>query len=487
YMSPEQSRGDVLDGRSDLFSAGVVIHELLTGETLFSGRTIDDILDRIQVRAIPAPSVQREEVPSSLDRVIGRLLERDPAARYQSAADALRDLTRVSYELSVIPTRKDVTELIKSVSAKPDATPGSAGSRSSANRSSAAAASADSVLEAELFRMGVTAGEGTEQSARITHVGTAAGQSAGVDGRAKTLMGHPGSPAEDVTPDGVPNETTGFVRRGRDSKGFTIWEPEEHTQMSAEELSPPVPTRPRWRRPIPWLIAGFLSVAMALTLSLLSSTEDTGERSDGETGSIAGETAAIAGDGSDKASAGNTAGEAAETPTRTATPAVAERPDERADDSTATPSEAAADEDAVALTQLTVNSKPDGASVRLDGKQIGETPLSVEVPADGARHAITLSKKGYDRVKTYVTLRADEPVKVARSLERKVRYGTIDLNVDPWAFVYLNGKRIAETPAIGLRLPVGTHRLKLVNTQLNRTKVVTVTVPGKRPYRFSLR
>jgi serine/threonine-protein kinase len=65
--------------------------------------------------------------------------------------------------------------------------------------------------------------------------------------------------------------------------------------------------------------------------------------------------------------------------------------------------------------------------------------------------------------------------------------GTIALFVEPWADVYFRGRKIARAPIQKLRLPVGTHRLRLVNPVLGIKKSVTVTVPRKQPYRVILK
>ncbi len=92
YMSPEQTRGDRLDGRSDLYSAGVVLWEMLTGRRLFGRGRIQEIFAEIALGGVPAPSELRPEVPPALDHVVGKLLAVDRDDRYRRAEDALADL-----------------------------------------------------------------------------------------------------------------------------------------------------------------------------------------------------------------------------------------------------------------------------------------------------------------------------------------------------------------------------------------------------------
>ncbi|GLC27780.1 bifunctional serine/threonine-protein kinase/formylglycine-generating enzyme family protein [Roseisolibacter agri] len=92
YMSPEQARGDAVDQRTDLWSLGVVLHEMLTGARPFRGGSDAALLHAI-LHAPPEPiAARRPETPERLVRVVERLLRKDPRERYGSAAELLADL-----------------------------------------------------------------------------------------------------------------------------------------------------------------------------------------------------------------------------------------------------------------------------------------------------------------------------------------------------------------------------------------------------------
>jgi hypothetical protein len=92
YMSPEQARGQDLDGRSDVFSLGLVLYEMVTGRQAFAGETTAVVFDGILNRTPRAPSELNSDVPPDLERIIARAIEKDRDARYQGAAELTADL-----------------------------------------------------------------------------------------------------------------------------------------------------------------------------------------------------------------------------------------------------------------------------------------------------------------------------------------------------------------------------------------------------------
>lgn len=102
YMSPEQARGGEVDGRSDIFSLGIITYEMLSGALPFAGATEMAVLHNLHFET-PAP-LKRSEVPAALEQVISRMLEKNVNLRYQSMLDVRRDL-RAFDNASSAPTK----------------------------------------------------------------------------------------------------------------------------------------------------------------------------------------------------------------------------------------------------------------------------------------------------------------------------------------------------------------------------------------------
>jgi eukaryotic-like serine/threonine-protein kinase len=124
YMSPEQARGEKLDARTDLFSFGVVLFEMVTGRQAFPGDTSALVFDAILNRDPASVSALNSLVPQKLEEIIHKALEKDPKLRYQNASDLRTDLLRlkrdtetgrltaVSGHQGVVPARAGVSRKV---------------------------------------------------------------------------------------------------------------------------------------------------------------------------------------------------------------------------------------------------------------------------------------------------------------------------------------------------------------------------------------
>ena len=95
YMSPEQARGERVTRRTDIYSLGVVFHELLTGRSLHGSAEGPDLLEAVRAGRVEPPSTFVRELPAELEEIVMKALARDPAERFQTARDVASAISRV--------------------------------------------------------------------------------------------------------------------------------------------------------------------------------------------------------------------------------------------------------------------------------------------------------------------------------------------------------------------------------------------------------
>ena len=117
YMSPEQVGGHPVDHRSDIFSLGSMLYEMVTGQPAFSGVTLGDLMNAI-LRATPvAPSSLRAGIPPALETVIARAMQKNANARYQDAGEMARELAQC--RATLVARNRDGTTIIMPAPADP--------------------------------------------------------------------------------------------------------------------------------------------------------------------------------------------------------------------------------------------------------------------------------------------------------------------------------------------------------------------------------
>ncbi len=105
YMAPEQVEGREPSSAADLFSLGLVLYEMAVGKLPFPGASLGQMLSSGSQTSVPQPSRERVGVPASLDPLVARLLEKDPAKRPQSASEVARELSALADRLAAPPPR----------------------------------------------------------------------------------------------------------------------------------------------------------------------------------------------------------------------------------------------------------------------------------------------------------------------------------------------------------------------------------------------
>ncbi|MDX1996492.1 MAG: TonB family protein [Thermoanaerobaculia bacterium] len=115
YMSPEQAWGRPVDARSDLFSVGVLLFEMLTGRRLFTGDSEMQLLEAVRDCRIQAPSDINAEIPVAVDVVVAKALAREPADRYQSADELIQALQGLLAKMHPQPSVREVTAYMRAL------------------------------------------------------------------------------------------------------------------------------------------------------------------------------------------------------------------------------------------------------------------------------------------------------------------------------------------------------------------------------------
>ncbi|MFO0729222.1 MAG: serine/threonine-protein kinase [Myxococcota bacterium] len=120
YMSPEQARGEELDGRSDLFSVGIILYEITTGSRLFNKEGPGGILSAIVNDPIPPPSAKSKEYPRDLEAIVMRALEKETSRRWQTAEDMRDALVRFAGREKPKPSRARLADLVHDLFGEPE-------------------------------------------------------------------------------------------------------------------------------------------------------------------------------------------------------------------------------------------------------------------------------------------------------------------------------------------------------------------------------
>ena len=463
YMSPEQIAGSKIDGRSDLFSLGIILYHLLTGENPFSGDTIPNLLYTIVHKEPAPPSQINPTVPALFDDVIAKALAKDPENRYATAKDFAEDVRRACRGESlkeapttdataamttgvaehVYPKRKNyrllagVGVLILALGLG-----GYYWIQRTSRRSK-------QQMEVNLKVQKILPEPVEEKPAEPTPPPRDEVRMAGMivvrsePPNARVFFN--GEPLATVTPTVIEDVTVGEKHRIRiEKKGFEPWsdmiEPQADQALTIEaSLTPLLGTLVVQSTP-----PGATVLLDGKRVSGLTPIE-LQNVSAGEMHSI----------------------ELVKEGYETEVHMVALKPEDRK-------------ELTILLRQvlsgeIKISSDPAGAKVYLNDQYLDrETPTRVSGLSPG-RYSLRLKKEGYKVWEDRVVVKASEPLELA-GIKLQRAFGQLNIVVSPWADVYYMGKKLGTTPLANISLQEGIHKLILKNPPLKIAKQVTVRI-----------
>jgi serine/threonine protein kinase len=509
YMSPEQTRGEPLDTRSDLFSAAVVMFEMFTGEKLFPGDEADDIIKNIDKMPIPRMSAMRSAIPSRLDEVLAPALARKPIDRPGRPAQLLRALIELSYESSIMATALDVAEALATV--LPAKYPPGRGALDDVIRRQLGEEQDKSVARRTAVTSNQPPRTATNETAarenaggeRNNDVSTGLFRKLDDDGLARleldpTSIRHT-EPMEKPELSGMHKIFQASLERDRNTEvgappsspfakidgGSSTKLPTAEGTSSGKAKKDRTAPRPKQRNNTRVVIGAVIAVGVVggVALAVLQNGKHD------PTGAPVADAQVVATDTSGALEVDSTPSGATITvdgatvgigPQRVlvaakqkhhvtiARPGYVTFDDDVMPDSGKTLVMKPALTAAPALAHVVTT--PAGAQVSLHDQVLGVTPLATkglvaEVGAD-----LVLSKAGYDTAHVKVDLRAGETAEVAETLKEQQKFGYVTVAVTGavgWANVYADGQALGKNSTLkGLtqfRLAVGHHHLRLVN------------------------
>jgi serine/threonine protein kinase len=530
YMSPEQTRGDTLDTRSDLFSAAAVIYEIFTNEKLFPGDEAEDIIKSIADMPIPRMTVLRPGLPSRLDEVIAGPLARKPIDRPHRPASVLRALIELSYESSIMATALDVAEALATVI--PAKKLGGRGAL-------------DDVIRKQLNeqsvarRTAITDGKppSTETAMGQNDVSTGLFRKMDMDGvsRLEEVDEQHDEDTRVAAPRARRNSEQGVAMPGdtadQDAFKQTV-DRDRHTEVGG----PPTGAVPK----------NADLGASGAGLARVTRTDRGGGTSKAMVIAILVAVLLAAGGGVYALTRDNG------TPTKIVTPADAATPSpveskgtlvivpsianatgylegpgvreeiraipEGTQASVPVPANVklhlhlevagyAPYDDAnievppgqtlrlrptfaTAPTKLALTTEPPGVTVTLAGRALGETPQTFDNLSPGKDLTLSLSKPGYQTLTRKITLEVGKTLTLKEALKETQKFGRLQIEVRgaaAWGDLYLNGKKLGVNAnsggLIAYTVPVGKQKITVINPKIDkqRTIMVNVTADGNPP------
>jgi serine/threonine protein kinase len=433
YMSPEQAVGGDVDGRSDVFSLGIVLYEMLTSRRLFKTGSDADTLKLIRDKDVAPPSVLKPDVPPALEAIALKALRRNRAERYGSAQEMADDLREYLFPASTDTMREELATFLEELFG------------------------AEKVVERERLKVG------SERAAQLSEQGEW-----DWDGHTGTMSQTAATAVKLIAPTIAGGALATIVLLLSMAAGVYVYQEELRALVGVQEAS----TR------------GTLDLLIIPDAKVYVDGELRGEggtvtvpqlppgvytvRLEAEGHETLEKTVEVAAGDTLRLAERLTAKVAAPTPTPV-------RP---------TPAPDAGDKDGETDAPsgppvLMLRSEPSGATVLVDGTEVGTTPLSWRGKA-GATHSVEMRMAGFQSASQAVSgLDDGERRTVSLTLTEAPKSGTLTVVLvgGGWANVYVDGTKLAKTaPLRDVEIPAGSHEVRLVNEAAGLDVTQTVSV-----------
>ena len=271
YMSPEQARGQPLDARSDIFSTGVLLYEMLTLTRPFEGRTDLESLELVRQCETDPPGVLRPAIPEEVDEIVSRAMAPEPGDRYESIDDLFVDLQHEIYRLGHTVTSQRLVEALSDVFADDAAEQGST------TTTPRKPANVDEALELELARLGEDPLTPSHPSSSSLGYAVTASSLGGNQTRTmSTTPPRPLAEEDDAADTGVDGNTSRSTQhtpvttsQARQQSSTTGEQPSSSEMPSSSQVAlddpPGAPDKQRRRRLVALLVTTLIIGAIAIT------------------------------------------------------------------------------------------------------------------------------------------------------------------------------------------------------------------------------
>lgn len=479
YMSPEQAWGRSIDKRSDIFSLGIVLYELLTGEMLFKGDTDLNTLEKVRDAKVIPPTKFNKEIPKEIENILLKALAKEPQERYQSASEMQNDLETYIHANKTMPGTLNLQNYMHTLF------------KDEMEAEAKALEEEDTIVTAHLEKTMAAPVGGEKKPA------------------AKAVSKRPPPKKEE---EDLSAEQAGRASKKREASpakyiilALLIFSIGALFFIRPELLLPAKKALSDYLKPLEPVV-----VSQGQTEQIQAASEKPAERT------VKKEAIPIAQKVEEKKA--ERIEEKREIVSKQlgyggivieSTPLGAEIFLDNKDTGLKTPASIqnlTANEghnvklvlkgykewsDAITIKEneritvtsklkrlyasVLIDSKPEGAVIFINNQDTGKkTPVTFAEINPNEPYNIKLHLYGYEDWGKTITLKEEEYTTLSPKLSRL--YGSLTINAIPWAEIYIEGEPKGTTPLAGLRLPVGKYSVKLINQELKIEKMVDVKI-----------